>query len=295
MTMRIAFMALAVLALAVPCATARDAYGSQQLVRLANGRPGLMVAINGYGPFPFLIDTGTSHTVLVPELRQRLAIEAKPGPEHPVVTAAGRVASSFFPVSEMAAAGVIVENIDAVVIDLPKSIGVVGIVGADFLSNFTVDLDLRRQTVTLYPAGTIVDPPGFAQVKGTLNSSGFIVLPARVESVATSAVFDSGAVWTVANPRLAALAHSQLRSVARNIDARVVDAGHQRAFSDMTDFKRITLGPVSWRERQCMIATMHVFELIGLDDSPAIFFGLDMMAGRRIILDYANASLYLKP
>jgi hypothetical protein len=276
-------------------ALAGDAYGSQRLVRLSNGRPGLMVTINGQGPFPFLIDTGTSHTVLVPGLRAKLGIPATPGPRYQVVTAAGRIESSFHTISEVTASGVTVEGVNAIVIDLPKSIGVMGIVGADFLSNFTVDLDLGREKVTLYPAGTIVDPAGFVQLKGTLNSAGFIVLPSRVENVAASAVFDSGAVWSIVNPKLAAFTQSTVKAIARNTESRVVDAANRRAFAETADFKKVALGPVSWRERQCMVAAMHVFEQIGLDQSPAIFIGLDMMAGRRVILDYANASLYLLP
>lgn len=290
-----ALLTVAVLVLSVTVAAAGEAYGSQQLVRLASGRPGLMVTVNGQGPFPFLIDTGTSHTVLVPELRARLGIPASPGPRYQVVTAAGRIESSFHTISEMAASGVVVEGVHAIVIDLPKSIGVMGIAGADFLSNFTVDLELGRQKITLYPAGTIIDPPGFVKLKGTLNSVGFIVLPAHVGNVAASAVFDSGAIWSIVNPKLVAFTQSTVKSIARNTESRVVDATNRRALAETTDFKKVALGPVSWRDRQCMVAAMHVFEQIGLDQSPAIFIGLDMMAGRRVILDYANASLYLAP
>lgn len=291
------------LCLAFVCATfaltdlaaARPAYGTQALIRLIGHRPGIMVAINGYGPFPFLIDTATSHSVIVPGLRERLAIAATPGPAYSVVTAAGSVRSHFHIVREIAAAGVIVEGVHAVVIDLPPELGVMGILGADFLSNFTVDLDLRARKITLYPEKTLVHVPGFQSVRGIVDSAGFIVVPARVDGIGASAVFDTGAGQTVANPRLAVYTNRAVKAVARNIDNKIVDAARLRGWAESHSFARISVGPASWRDRQVMIANMRVFEQIGLDARPALFIGMDFIAGRRVILDYANATLSLAP
>lgn len=272
-----------------------NAYGTQALVRLPGKRPGLMVAVNGYGPFRFLIDTATSHTVLTPQLRQRLALPVSPGPAYTVVTAAGTVRSHFHPVEEIAASGVIVEGIRAVVIDLPADLGVSGVLGADFLSNFTVDFDFKAQTIALYPEKTVLHLPGFQRLRGNLNSVGFIVAPARVENLMASGVFDSGAAFTVANPRLAAYTERTVRAIARNYENKVVDAARQRTWAHSYSFERISWGPASWRDRQIMVANMRVFGQIGLDGQPAIFIGMDLMAGRRIVMDYANASIWLAP
>lgn len=274
---------------------APQAYGSQPLIRLSNGRPGIMVAINGYGPFPFLIDTATSHSVLSPHLRDVLKVPATGGPAYSVVTAAGSVKSHFHLVNEIAAAGVIVERLNAIVIDLPKELGAEGIIGADFLSNFTVDLDLAKRAMTLYPGGTVLQPTGFRRIAGTLNSAGFIVLPALVDGISASAVFDSGAVFTVVNFRLAAATQRVPKIIARNIQSKVIDAARQRNIAESVNFDRITMGPVLWSDRRVLVSEMHVFEQVGLDRSPCIFIGADFMVRRRVIIDYAQASLYLAP
>lgn len=269
------------------------AYGSQPLIRLANGRPGVMVAINGYGLFPFLVDTATSHTVLTPQLRDRLRIPSNGGDTLSVVTAAGTVQSQFHLVKEIAIAGVIVERVDTVVMDLPPSLGAAGILGADFLSNFTVDVDPGRKTLTLYPSGSVVHPPGFDRVGGVVNSSGFIIVTGRVDSVSTSFVYDSGAALTVANAALVRQSQRGPKIIARNIVSKVVDAVQQRGDAEALNFRRLTLGPALWSDRRVLIARMHVFEQIGLDDTPTVFIGADLMAGRRVILDYGNSALYL--
>ncbi|NOT41040.1 MAG: hypothetical protein HOP13_11150 [Alphaproteobacteria bacterium] len=268
-------------------------YGSQPLIRLANGRPGVMVAVNGYGMFPFLVDTATSHTVLTPQLRDRLRIPSNGGDTLSVVTAAGIVRSQFHTIREVATAGVIVERIDAVVMDLPRSLGVAGILGADFLSNFTVDLDPGRRLLTLYPERSVVQPPGFQRVAGTVNSAGFIVVTGRIDNVATWFVYDSGAALTVANSALARQTLRTPKIIARNIVSKVVDAVQQRGDAESLNFRRLSLGPATWSDRRVLIARMHVFEQVGLDDRPTIFVGADLMAGRRVILDYHGAALYL--
>ncbi len=295
LTVLSAAFVLASMMLAGAAAGAPQPYGTQPLIRLANGRPGVMVAINGYGPFPFLVDTATSHTVLTPSLRERLKIPATGGASFSVVTAAGSVQSHFHLVNEIATAGVIVERVNAVVIDLPSSLGAAGIIGADFLSNFTVDLDLVRRTLTLYPDRSIVHPAGFQRIAGVVNSAGFIVVPGRIDNVATSFVYDSGAVLTVGNASLVRQTSRHPKIIVRNIESKVLDAAMQRGAAESVNFRRLTLGPATWLDRRVLIARMHVFEQVGLDDGPTIFIGDDFMGGRRVILDYGNAALYLAP
>jgi hypothetical protein len=68
-----------------------------------------------------------------------------------------------------------------------------------------------------------------------------------------------------------------------------------RSGAESMNFKRLTLGPANWLDQHVLIAQMRVFEQIGLDDRPTIFIGDDLIGGRRIILDYGNAALYLAP
>ncbi|MCE9523371.1 MAG: retroviral-like aspartic protease family protein [Alphaproteobacteria bacterium] len=285
----------ALLALAAAPARAEDApYGSQSLIRLSNNRPAVMLTVNGKGPFLFMIDTATSHTVFTPALAARLHLPRLPGAEFDVVTASGAVRSHFYRVEEMAMAGVTVEGVPAVVIDLPDALGIMGALGADFLSNFTIDLNLPVQTVTLYPQYAQVRAPGLQRLRGTLNAHGFIVVPARVSNILVAAVFDSGAQFTVANSRVAAYARGVgVSMVERTVESKVTDAGRQKRFAFSYDFDRIGLGPTSWQLPRIMISDMRVFDQIGLGNQPAIFIGMDLMNGRRIVIDYANASLWL--
>jgi hypothetical protein len=278
-------------------AQARDkaAYGVQEVLRLSNNRPAVKVVINGQGPFLFLVDTATSNTVLTPGLRDKLGLPATAGPAIDVVTAAGSARSHYHLIAETAMAGVIVEGVRAVVLPLPASLGIDGALGADFLSNFTVDLNIPARTITLYPERTELVLPGFRRIHGRANAHGFIILPALVEGIVTSAVFDSGAAFTVGNPRLAIAATRYGIPTARVIESTITDAVRQKQFAEAFNFTRVEMGPISWWDARVLIANMRVFKQLGLDSKPAIFIGMDLMGGRRIVIDYTSASVWLAP
>lgn len=270
-------------------------YGTQALVRLSSNRPAVKVVVNGQGPFLFLVDSATSHTVFTPALSERLGIAPVSGAPVDVITAAGSARSHFYLVAETATAGVIVEGVRAVVLPLPDELGVMGALGADFLSNFVVDMNFFAQTITLYPEFADVHPPGFRRIKGTVNSHGFIVVPSIVERIPTSAVFDSGAAFTVGNHQLALSANRYGVPMVRVVESTITDAIRQRQFAAAYTFAKIGVGPAAWWNARVLIADMRVFGQVGLERKPAIFIGMDLMSGRRIILDYGSASLWLQP
>lgn len=289
------FLAVAAFAAAAVAAQARDAaYGTQALFRLPTDRPGTMLVVDGQGPFRFMIDTATSHTILTPALVKRLALPVVSGPAFKVVTAAGSVSSHFYRTGEMSMAGVTVEGGSAVEIDLPPKFGIAGVLGADFLSNFLVDLDLPAQTVTLYPPNVEFRAPDLQRVRGSVNAHGFIVVPARVSNILVAAALDTGAQFTVANSSVAAHAHNiGMSLIVRPTENKIADAALQKQWAYSFDFGKIVLGPATWRDPRVLISDTRVFEEIGLARQPVVFIGMDLMAGRRIVLDYAGASLWL--
>jgi hypothetical protein len=277
-----------------PLAAARtQAYGSTPIVRLPTDRPAVRVVINERGPFLFVVDTATTNTVLTPELQQQLRLPMLPGPPVDVVSAAGSVRSNYYRIGEIALPGVIVEGGRAVVMDLPEEPGVMGILGAEYLSNFKIDLDMRTQQMTLYPDNAVIHAPGFYRVQGTLTDHGIIIVPARVETKRVSAAFDSGGRQTIANSWLAAATGHFDAGKVRNFQSYIRDAGRNRSFGINEDFARITVGPATWADRSVLITDMRVFEQIGHGRKPMIFVGMDLMRQRRVIIDYAGASLWL--
>lgn len=277
-----------------PLADARtEPYGAAPLVRIDSNRPAVLVVINERGPFLFVVDTATTNTVLTPALQQRLRAPVLPGPAVDVVSAAASVRSHYYRIAEIALAGVIVEGGRAVVMNLPEEAGVMGVLGAEFLSNFKVDLDMRAKRMVLYPPRAPIHAPALLRVQGTLTEHGIIIIPARVENARVSAAFDSGGRQTIANSWLAGVTGHYDSTKVRNIQSYVRDAAGQRYVGVGEDFARIQVGPAVWYDRDVLISDIKVFDHIGHGTKPIMFIGMDLMAHRRVIIDYAGASLWL--
>lgn len=273
-------------------AASAERYGSEQLIRLPANRVAINVEINEFGPFLVMVDTATSHTILTPAARRAIGASAMPGQPVRVLTAAGSVVSNFYEI-EVAAAGAIVPKIPAVEIALPPSLGISGILGADFLSNFTVELDLPGQVMNLFPLGTTPSVSGLRRVRGRLNGHGFVVMPGSVEQLRVNIVVDTGGQLTIANPAVAMGTGRLGKYSPAFTDSKVADIARIEQTASSEIFERIVLGPTTWRSRRVLISPLRVLNEIGLGDSPAVFIGMDLLSGRRIVFDYASGSVWI--
>jgi predicted aspartyl protease len=119
-------------------------------VALSVRRSGALLAsvvIDGHGPFTFLLDTGSSHTVVGSELAERLALPAVA--QARVLTTAGAQMGLVVRVGRLSIGGASVENLMPSVVSIAglRQIekGVDGVIGLDFLSAFNYTVDYRRK------------------------------------------------------------------------------------------------------------------------------------------------------
>ena len=115
------------------------------------------VTVNGAGPFDFVLDTGTSTTLLDSDLARRLSLSALDRTQLRSVDGTQTVVRSSL--SSLALASASVKNIEALVVDLRglKTVDsrIAGVLGQNFLSSFNYLLDYRRRSLTLETANEI--------------------------------------------------------------------------------------------------------------------------------------------
>jgi hypothetical protein len=104
------------------------------------------IAINGQGPFTFLLDTGSSHTIVTDELADRLRLPLRA--KVPVSTAGGVqmqlvVGLEHTTIGNASVAGLLPSVVTVAQLRDIES-GVDGVIGQDFLSAFNYTVDYRR-------------------------------------------------------------------------------------------------------------------------------------------------------
>jgi predicted aspartyl protease len=105
------------------------------------------VRINGSGPFPFLLDTGASHSVMSESLAERLKLQ--PVAKTTVVTSTGAETRLVIRINQTSIGAVQSDNVLASVAPGTQlgsiARGIEGIIGQDFLFSLNYTLDYRRR------------------------------------------------------------------------------------------------------------------------------------------------------
>ena len=109
------------------------------------------VTINGSGPYDFLLDTGSTNSMLDQRLADELTLRREG--ETTVVGFRGSMTVSFAHVDSLSVAGATVTSKDFFLSTYVKLHGlpdeVRGVLGEDYLQNFDVLIDYRRQVIQL--------------------------------------------------------------------------------------------------------------------------------------------------
>jgi predicted aspartyl protease len=121
--------------------------------RLAGGAQPLIllpVAVNGEGPFGFILDTGAGTSLLSSELGQKLGIKVIGSKEGQ--SAGGAVSVSLAKVDSLAIGSARLEDVDVGLVDLShigKTVGaqIDGDLGHNFLKHFRITLDYRANEI----------------------------------------------------------------------------------------------------------------------------------------------------
>ena len=173
-----------------------------RIVHLGKGAVALAsVCIEGAGPFPFLIDSGSALSVVDKQLSQRFHLRQIATPEQ----AAGIACSATVvpeQISNWSLSGLTLsaqEVIDVSLPNLEKSQPLAGVIGSDVLSRFgSVRIDYRAQTLSL--GGAEIAPPTGNEVlhgpTSTPTPAPFLT-KVRVDAAAT-VVTQKGAVGVYA-------------------------------------------------------------------------------------------------
>lgn len=271
----------------------------QPLEILPSGHPVVQVSIDGSPPKRFVIDTAASSTTILPKLRAEMpGLAVKPS-DDPVAGAGGRVDVETTVVKQVDVAEHSFRS-PALVLLPPgptDHLGVDGILGADIVADFAVELDMpgRRWRMTPKVEAGMLDGLS-AAVPFVLDDMRAPRLTIRLNGVEVPAILDTGARGTIINWAAARAIgiSSDSPGVAKASDIK--GATNHAMPSVEAPIDALMIGEAKVKGRKVRVADLPIFKVLGFTpEQPAVILGIDMFADRRFVIDHPGLRLHISP
>jgi predicted aspartyl protease len=284
---------LAILLSALSLCAADDALGAETgvrvpLARASTGQFLIDVSIAGEGPWPFMIDTGASHTTLALPVAEALGFISTREHLHAVQTLTAETLEERLAIADMRFGPARADGLYPVVADVAGG-EIQGLIGLDALAGERVRLD--------FPAGDIVfDVASLAEVHGRVDPvHGVAMMEASVRGVRepVMVLIDTGSGFTLIN---SALARQLAREpVTRMRIGAITRAAPSAAVEERARLERVRFGDVCVPAMTAPTADVDMFRALGWRDRPAMVLGLDLLQHAVITIDGPARTIRIDP
>lgn len=249
------------------------------------------VMLNGQGPFQFVIDSGADRSVLSVPLAERLGLAA--GPNVLVHGVGGSQITRTARVAELQVGDARLLGADLPVLPLER-VGADGLVGVDILEGRNVVMDFRRRKLEIRrsrPRYDFVRLPREISVMADERFGRLTVADCRVSGVKALAFVDSGGGVSIGNMALSrAIATRRRNDEVRS--ARLLTASGVMTLGAFRIVPSLTLGELRLTHLPMAFADVHIFDVWGLNDRPALLLGADLLRlFERVELDFGAGRL----
>lgn len=241
-------------------------------------------AIDGRGPYRFVVDSGADRTVIGERLAMALRLPAgQPVTLHGMAGASRRGTAL---IARLAIGGSVVEDIAAPMLP-ERYLGARGLLGIDALRGQRLMLDFERQAITIEDTRKPVKAHADEIVVTARRRGGQLILTqARAAGVRISAVVDTGSQLTIGNLALRDAVFRR-RKPPPTTPATLVSVTGETLVVPLAIVPEMRIGGIVMTNVPVAFADLPPFALFGLHDVPAMMLGTDLMGSfRRVSLDF---------
>ena len=241
------------------------------------------VAVNGRGPYRFLVDSGADSSVVGLRLARNLQL-----PLTTPVTLNSMTSSALVQrvkVAELALGSSRILDLELPVL-LESDLGGDGMIGIDMLVQQRLMMDFEKRTIKVEDArvpARMLD--GEIVVTARRRRGQLILTQVSAAGRPVEAVVDTGSQITIGN----LLLRDQLIRHNRDkfIDLEVIGVTGESMKIQLARVSELRLGKVTLRDVPMAFADVPPFHVFGLDREPALLLGTDLLdTFRRVSLDF---------
>lgn len=259
------------------------------------GRVSAPVEINGR-VFRFVLDTGANRSAMSAATVETLGLVPAEGA---VVNVHGVTGSAPLPVVQVASlrVGELLFEHQAMPV-LPSAVfaGMDGILGVDCLQDARVEVDFRRDRVTIRRSSGRRAERNYLVVPAWLMHGGLLLVNGQVGRVPVKVILDTGAERSLGNEALREALAVRARRPQETVTTTVIGATPQLATGLSFEAPAIDIGGARLNNLTVTFGDLHVFSIWSLLDEPALLIGMDLLGTlEQFVVDYSRREFHLKP
>jgi predicted aspartyl protease len=264
-------------------------------VATLQNRPIVTLFANGK-PVTLLLDTGAASTIVTPVAAQRIGAQP-PRIEFP--RQMGGVGGGILRTNEVelhsfSIGGVAIRwrRVLVASINMPSSLGQLdGVLGADVLSDFDVDLDLPHYRMTFYTKQSSPDAAPswtepYARITTGRSISDHLFFPVQLDGRRIDALIDTGSQLSVLSAGAALALGVTKAALAHDRPIIIKGAAEEQLSSHLHRFSQLEIGDEVVHRPEFVVTDVK------LNDADLVL-GINFLMSRRVWLSYGSKQIFL--
>ena len=245
------------------------------------------VMVNGRGPYPFVVDTGATRSVISRELAETLHLP--PGRPVSLHDTAGLQQNPTVHIDRLSVGDRRIDNVEAPVID-EVHLGADGMLGLDTMREERVVMDfMAGRFLSEHSRRAAEDAPGTIIVEGRRRYGQLVLVDAESQGRPIFVILDSGAQNTVGNSALRRMMGARHAKPGQKSSGSVISVTGNQTPADLNEIPQIHLGAITINHVPIAYADLHTFAEFNLEERPAMLLGMDAMRMfARVAVDFQS-------
>ena len=239
------------------------------------------VTVNGRGPFPFIVDTGSTATVLSDALAAQLGL--RPGGKLLVKAATGVAESGAVRVESLAVGRRRLANLLTPVL-ARSDLGALGLLGIDAMSRQKLVMDFRKNQMLLTTSSRRREDPRAFTVTAKSKYGQLLLVDCNVEGMPLYVILDTGSELTIGNVTM----RTMLERHRAAYEVEVAGVTGAAVTAPIGLLSVLAVGHnVEVTNLRVAYADLYVFDQFGLHDKPALLLGMSTLRHfARVSIDF---------
>ena len=258
------------------------------------GRVLAPIEINGQAPFRFILDTGANRSAVSSRVVAALGLDPALAAAIGVHGVTGTAEMPAVALETISAGDIVLRGVRAPVLADAVFAGADGILGIDGLQQARIEVDFANDRVRISRSTGRRAPAGYVTVPARLERGGLLLVAGKIGREQVQVIIDTGAQRTLGNVPLRDALLKQ-RAGKDVVETTVLGATPDQLTGVSFPSPMVSIGPVELRNLMVTFGDMHVFEIWGLTQEPALLIGMDLIGTlERFIVDYGREEFQLK-